>query len=77
MMTPIDSIMTTFVRAIVDDEEKAAARRRARELGMTESELVRAGLKKMGVRISVEKQRGAPLGNKNNPHLGRKEREQK
>ncbi len=57
----------TYVRAIVSDEEKLNVKARAKELGLNESELIRQGLKKMGVEIEVEKEIGAPVGNKNNP----------
>jgi serine/threonine protein kinase HipA of HipAB toxin-antitoxin module len=60
-----NSIMPTFVRASVDELEKANTKKRAEELGMNEAELVRAGLKMMGVSIAVEKHVGAPAGNQN------------
>lgn len=59
--------MATYVRAVVDDEEKENTKKRAKELGLTESQLIRRGLKEMGVDIEVEKEVGAPIGNKNNP----------
>lgn len=56
-----------YVRAIVSDEEKQGVGERAKTLNMTESELLREGLKKMGCQIEVKKDVGAPIGNNNNP----------
>jgi hypothetical protein len=52
--------MPTYVRAIVSEDEKADVKRVQEALGMNESELVRAGLQKMGVRLDVEKPQGTP-----------------
>lgn len=61
--------MATTIKAVVSDEEKAAIKERAAELGLNDGQLIRAGLKKMGVNIEVEKERGAPEGNRHNPKL--------
>lgn len=67
--------MPSYVRAVVSDEEKLQVAKQARALGITESQLIRKGLQKMGVPIEVEKDVGAPIGNKNNPggnpHFGK------
>ena len=47
------------LRTSVTPEEKELVKKRADELGLSEAELVRSGLKKMGVKINVEKLRGA------------------
>jgi hypothetical protein len=57
--------MSKYVRAVTSDEEKSDTKSRANQLGLTESQIVRAGLKKMGVRIKIEKTVGAPVGNQN------------
>lgn len=68
------------IRAVVSDEEKANVKLQAQSLGMNESQMIRAGLKKMGVSIEVEKAEGAPAGNnrnpKGNPRWGKKETEE-
>lgn len=58
--------MPSYIRAVVSDEEKINCRKRAEQLGLTESQLMRKGLRKMGVEIEVEKQVGVPTGNVNN-----------
>jgi len=52
--------MPTYVRANVTEEEKADVKRVQTELDMSESEIVRAGLQKMGVKLDVEKPQGTP-----------------
>ncbi len=59
--------MPTYIRAIVSDEEKDAVKEKAGELGLNESQLIRRGLKKMGVEIEVEKSVGVSTGTVNNP----------
>lgn len=71
-MTNLDKkkeIKTKMAKVLFEmsDEERADAKQRAADLGMNLSELIRSGLKKMGVKIEVEKSVGAPVGNKNNP----------
>jgi hypothetical protein len=58
--------MPTYIRAVVSDEEKENCKKRAGDLDMTVSELLRKGLKKMGVKIEVEKAVGVPSGTINN-----------
>lgn len=55
----------TYVRAIVDQAEKLRVKARAKELGLNESEIVRQGLRKMGVDIEVDK--GVGISTSENP----------
>lgn len=55
--------MTTYVRAVVSDAEKEDVKRVCAELGLAESQIIRAGLKKMGVEIEIEKAPGVSTGN--------------
>ena len=59
--------MSAYVRAVVSDDEKERIRERADALGLNESQLIRQGLKRMGVAIEVEKAIGVPTGQVNNP----------
>jgi hypothetical protein len=62
-----NSLDMTYIRAVVSDEEKEAVKKKAGELGLNESQLIRRGLKKMGVAIEVEKAVGVATGTVNNP----------
>lgn len=52
--------MSLYIRAIVTEEEKQVFNEARQKLGMSESELIRAGLRKMGIKEFAPLRQGRP-----------------